>query len=309
MARFILRRLVSFPFILLLANFFGFAYAFYVGPVQAIRNPYSIGMVQIPPFVPEYLNYLRGILNLDFGVTPLTHEPIATEIAHAGGASLALLAISLTLSIGIGLFLGFRAVHSDPPRVSSWLTLLATVGLASPGFYIGLLLISLIFLNLMTRQTTEVLLPVQGYGLDAHLILPTLALMARPTVQIAQVTSGLLVGELGKQYVTAALSFGHSIRNIRRRLAFRNILAPVTLTVAGSLRLLVAQLIIIEMLFNWPGLGRLASTTLVATSDSANYLYPPLMAALMTVLVGIFTLADLAASALARHFDPRYQTR
>lgn len=308
MTRFILRRLISFPVVLLLANFFGYTYAFYVGPVQARRNPFSVGNVQIPPLIPEYIQYLRGALSLNFGITPLTREPIAAAIGHASVASLVLLSISLALSVALGLFLGFRAVHANPPRVSSWLTLLATVGLASPGFYIGLLLISLIFLNLTARQTTDPLLPVQGYGLDAHLILPTLALMARPTVQIAQVTSGLLAGELGKQYVTAALSFGHSMMNIRRRLAFRNILAPVALTVAGSLRLLVAQLIIIEWLFNWPGLGRLASTTLVLSSESTNFLYPPLIAALLMILVAIFYLADLAASTLARTFDPRYQS-
>jgi peptide/nickel transport system permease protein len=306
MIRFILRRLAALPLVLLLANFFGYTYAYYVGPVQAVRNPYSFGAINLPPFLPQYGAYLTRLLRLDFGIAPVQEVPIITLIGRAGANSLGLLAISLVLSVLIGLFLGFRAVRSSPPKISSWMTLVATVGLASPSFYIGILFIGLSFLYLSTQHTREPLFPIQGFGWDTHLVLPTLALMVRPTVQIAQVTSGMLVGELNKQYITAALSFGHSNRSIRHHLAFRNIIAPVALTIAGSLRLLVAELIIIERLFNWPGLGRLLSTTLVIHSTTDNFLYPPLLAALLMVLVGVFLVADLAASILVRIVDPRY---
>ena len=307
MVRFILRRLMIIPFVLLLANFGGFAYAYYVGPLQAIRNPFSFGLIQLPPFLPMYGAYFQRVLQLDFGIAP-NNEPVASLIARTSAASAGLLIFSLALSILVGLLLGFRAVRSDPPQISPWLTILTTVGLASPSFYIGILFITLSIIFLIQGPARQPLLPFQGYGWDAHLVLPTLALMLRPTVQIAQVTSGLLVGELGKQYVTAARSFGHSMRSIRRRFAFRNIAAPVVLTIAGSLRLLVAELIIIERLFSWPGFGRLLSTTLVVTSHSDNFLHPPMVAALLTILAAIFLAADLIASILVRIIDPRYQT-
>jgi ABC-type dipeptide/oligopeptide/nickel transport system permease component len=252
MVRFILRRLSIIPFVLLLANFGGFAYAYYVGPLQAIRNPYSFGLIKMPPFLPMYIGYLQRVLQLDFGAAP-NNEPVASLIARTSTASAGLLVFSLALSILVGLTMGFRAVRSNPPQISPWLTVLTTVGLASPSFYIGILFITLSIIFLIQGPARQPLLPFQGYGWDAHLVLPTLALMMRPTVQIAQVTSGMLVGELGKQYVTAARSFGHSMQSIRRRYAFRNIVAPVILTIAGSLRLLVAELIIIERLFSWPG--------------------------------------------------------
>ena len=307
MARFILRRLSIIPFVLFLANFLGFTYAFYVGPRQQIRGPYSSGLIQLPPFLPVYGEYFGRVLQLDLGVAP-NNEPVISLIGRASAASAGLLAFSLALSILAGLALGFRAVRSNPPHISSWLAFLTTVGLASPSFYIGILFITLSILFLIRGPARLPLLPFQGYGWDAHLVLPTLALMVRPTVQIAQVTSGMLVGELGKQYVTAARSFGHSMQSIRRRYAFRNIIAPVILTIAGSLRLLVAELIIIERLFSWPGLGRLLSTTLVVTSHSDNHLHPPLVAALLTILAAVFLAADLIASVLVRLVDPRYGT-
>ena len=83
--------------------------------------------------------------------------------------------------------------------------------------------------------------------------------------------------------------------------------AHCIVVIAGSLRFMVAELIIIERLFDWPGLGRLFSTTLVLTSVSNNLLLPPLLAALMTVLALFYLIVDLVASILVRTFDPRVE--
>jgi len=185
---------------------------------------------------------------------------------------------------------------------------MGTVGLASPSFYIGILFISFSVLYLISGLGRQPLLPFQGYGWDAHLVLPVLALMAQPTVKVAQVTAGLLVGELGKQYVIAARSFGLSLPTIKRRHAFRNIIVSVVLTIAGSLRLLIAELIIIERLFSWPGLGRVISTTLVVTSHSENYLLPSLFSALVTIVVALILATDFLAAIAIRAYDPRLGT-
>ena len=157
-------------------------------------------------------------------------------------------------------------------------------------------------------------IPVSGFGWDMHLVFPLLALMARPVVQIAQVTAGLLSEQLREQYVTTARSFGYTWRAIRWKAALRNIYAPVILTIAGSFRLLIGELIVVEWLFNWPGLGRLFATTLIPNlSSSAGgeaplyYLNPPLVAAILTISTALFLAADFAASLLARRFDPRLQ--
>lgn len=305
MIQYFVRRLLAFPVILLAANFFGFAYAYYVAPIQASRNPYaSIRAADLPFLFPRYRDYLGGVFHLDFGVL-YNGDPIGDAILRTGSYSLGLIALSLFASVVVGLLLGMTAVRSDPPRVSSWLTAFATMGVASPSFFVAAVLITLSVLYLFYGPSDVFMIPFQGYGWDAHLILPVLALMFRPTAQIAQITSGLLVDELRKQYVVAARSFGHSLRSIRWRYAFRNILAPVVLTIAGALRLLVAELIIIERFFGWPGMGRLFSATLVSHDVSEIFLHPQLVAALLTVLAGVFFLADLIASLVSRHYDPR----
>lgn len=304
MMRFVIQRLVILPFALLLANFIGFAYAYSVAPIQLARNPYAFGNFELPPLIPEYLSYLAQLVKLDFGVMP-NGQPIHKVILDAFIASSWLVGLALLFSVVIGLLLGFSAVRMSPVRISSWLTGMVTVGLASPSYFIGVLLIALSIVYVIWGPGMEPLVPFQGYGIDAHLVLPTLTLMVLPTVKIAQITSGMLVGEMDKQYIVAARSFGHRMSAIRGRLAFRNILAAVVITIAASLRLMIAELIIVERLFDWPGFGRLFSSTIVLTSHTNTFLMPSLVAAMLTTLAAVFLLSDIIAGVLVRKFDPR----
>ena len=305
MLRFLLRRLGLIPVILVVANFFGFYFAFSIAPVVSTSNPYAQKNLDVPPVLPEYLNYMSHVAQGDFGTT-FNGENVIEAIARVSMASLGLIGIALTLSIFLGIILGRLAVRRNRTGVSTWLTFTSTIGLALPSFYVATLLIAqflFIFLYATTGNTS--IIPFQGFGWDAHLILPVLALTFQPTVKIAQVTGSLLSEELEKQYVTASLSFGHSFKSLKNKFAFRSILAPILLTIASSLRLMLAELIIIERLFNWPGLGRLIASALSISSQSQDVLSPPLIAALLTVLVGLFLLVDLFATTFSRIIDPR----
>lgn len=305
MLRFLLRRLVLIPIILLAANFFGFYFAFSIAPIVTTSNPYSQGTLELPPVLPEYLNYASNVMKGNFGTT-FNGENVTESILRVSSASLGLIGIALTLSIILGIILGRLAVRRNHVGVSTWLTFTSTIGLALPSFYVATLLITFflfVFLYATTGNTATI--PFQGFGWDAHLILPVLALTFQPTVKIAQVTGSLLSEELEKQYVTASLSFGHSFKSLKNKFAFRSILAPILLTIASSLRLMLAELIIIERLFNWPGLGRLIASALSIRTQSQDILSPPLIAALLTVLVALFLFIDLFATSLSRIIDPR----
>jgi len=320
MAKFILQRLLIIPFLLLLVNFLGFTYAHYARPIRAARTPY-VQVEEAGPLIPAYSNYLKTLVNFDFGLevatpdnsrsnTPVT---LGETLAKATIASLGLLAVSLTISVILGLYLGFKATKNDPPDVSRWLTISSTVGLAMPSFYIGsLLIIGLIFFIIWRGPESDLPLPLSGYGWDAHLVLPVLALMARPTFQLAQVTAGVLSAELGKQYVIAGRSMGRTWRSIRMHFALKNVIAPVILTIAGLQRFLVGELIMIEWLFRWPGLGRILGWTLVpaqltSSRGSPLFLNPPVMATVLTLIAALFLLTDLTAATAVRYLDPRVE--
>jgi ABC-type dipeptide/oligopeptide/nickel transport system permease component len=307
MIRFAIRRISTFPIILLVANFIGFAFAFYFEPVVASSNPYISGEVVIPPIFPEYAGYLANFAALDFGTT-YNGEPVLEALARLSLNSLGLVAIALAISIVLGITLGRLAVRRDSLKPSAWLTLLSTLGLASPGFYIAILVIAVAVV--LTIYGPGLVIPFQGFGWDAHLILPLLVLIVQPTVKIAQVTGTTLVDELQKQYAKAGISLGHTFAAMKNRFAFRSVVSPILQAIAMSTRLMIAELIVIERLFNWPGLGKFISTVLTPATGFFDtvVLTPATMAGLLTALVLIFLLIDLTALLLARVVDPRLRT-
>lgn len=311
MLRLILRRLALLPPALLLVNFLGYAYAHLVLPIRAARIPYLTALPDPGALLPSYLDYLGSLLHLDLGTLPGLEQSLADVILQASKASAGLLAIALALSVIVGVTLGIWAVKVEPRRTARWLTVVATGGMAMPSFYIGSVLLMAAFFYAL-RWGGSGPIRLTGYGWDLHLLLPVLALMARPTVQLMQMTAGLLETELGKRYIRTARSIGHLWRVIRRKHAMRNILAPVVLLVAGSARLLMGELILVEWLFGWPGLGNLFAQALVPASSnraaaSLFFMNPPVVATVLTAFAAFFLIIDLGAAILVRLVDPRLQ--
>ncbi len=318
MTRFLVRRFVIIPIALVIVLVLAYGYAHIVQWDYARHYPqlyYRLHTVQQRPesLLEAYKTYVPALLRLDFG-TLRNGESIAAVVGQALQASLGLLLIALTISVPLGLGLGIAAARWTRLRPARWLTMLATAGLAMPSFYVGSLLILFSVAYALLRGGGSAPFPLAGFGWDKHLVLPVLALLFRPTVQIAQVTGNLLTAELRKQYVFTARSVGHSWATVKRRLAFRNILAPVMLTITGSLRALVTDLILVEWLFFWPGIGHFLAYALIpaARTNMANSPYllePPLVAALLTTVTAVFLLADFVSAVTVRVVDPRLRVR
>ncbi|MFZ1794315.1 MAG: ABC transporter permease subunit, partial [Anaerolineae bacterium] len=111
-------------------------------------------------------------------------------------------------------------------------------------------------------------------------------------------------------YATAAKSFGYSRRAIITKVAFRNIIMPVTLYAAASLRALLVEAFVIEWLFQIKGLGWLFAAAIVPNGigqggGTSLYLHPPLLATLFSVYAFLFIVINQMADAIARRADPR----
>ncbi len=254
-----------------------------------------------------YVAHVRQLLSFDVGAIPGTNaEPLAPLIGQALGASLGLLGLAFLLSVIVGLSLGLFAVRDRPPRIATWLTAGTTLGLAMPTFCFGILGVSAVVMFLIWAPGRIVLLPLEGFGWDRHLVLPTIALMLRPTAQIAQVTATLMVGELSRQYIVTARSVGTPERRIVWRHALRNALPAVIGTMAGALRFSAGELIIVETLFYWPGLGRLVGKALIpANSSVIGELALFLNAPVLGIGLALFLLSNLVADLITRRLDPR----
>lgn len=320
MTRSILRRCVVVLAAVALAHAGGYIYAASGRYYQLSDNPFFAPPPGAFPAGAEYWRYLQTIPSEGLGRMPGGgSETLAGALGRATQASLGLLGLAFALSILVGLALGLLAARVLPPGVSAWLTPLATLAQAMPPFYVGAVLVTAVVFYLLywAPPGTSLPLPLRGFGWDEHLVLPVLVLAARPGMQIARLTAALLSGEFGKTYVTAARSLGYNWREIRWHVALRNVLAPVVLTIGAAFRLMVVELIVVEWLFGWPGLGSLLAAALIRPPTASvgtqvlppRFLDPALMAGVLTVFVVLFVLADLAASALARLADPRLRAQ
>ncbi|MCC7358368.1 MAG: ABC transporter permease subunit [Anaerolineales bacterium] len=319
MLAFVLRRLFTIPLVLVLVHFAGFGYAVAGRWFQLTQDPFRVLTQDPPPVWPQYAAYVQAGLGGDWGRLPGGNiETVPQALARTAVASLGLVALAFTLAVVLGLLLGLLSVRAHPAGVAPWLIPLSAVSLSLPSFYIGALLLTASIYYLFSVPGAKLPFPLRGYGWDIHLVLPIIVLIVRPLMQIAQVTATVLADELGKQYVVAGRSLGHSWRRIRWKTALKNVVAPVVLAVSGAFRLLLVELILVEWLFGWPGLGQLLAQSLfrpqtasmaVASAGPPVYLYAPVLAGLLAVFALLFLLGDTLASALVRLIDPRLGPR
>jgi peptide/nickel transport system permease protein len=316
---FTLRRVVWMLLLLIGINFLTFAYAHYGRFEQLKQNPIFAQEGKAESVLPFYKEYIDGFINgSPIPIPMLAGVDVLDMVSLAAKNSLGLLGLAFFISLMIGIPIGISAVKVEPPRVAKWLIPISTISLAMPGFYIGAMLITLSIYYLLYTPGTQATLPfpLGGFGWDAHLVFPVIALSFRPTIQIAQTTATLLAEEFSHTYVNVARSLGHSWQLIKYKTALRNIYVPLAQVIATSLSVMIGELILVEWLFRWPGLGRqLASSiqppniaTVFSASIPSSYLHAPTVATVATALGAILIISNMLVSIFTFSADPRLRT-
>jgi ABC-type dipeptide/oligopeptide/nickel transport system permease component len=231
--------------------------------------------------------------------------PILDVLAQTLPRSLILLGAAVLLSIGVGITAGFLSVDYKTYRTNRLALVLSLAGFSMPGFYMAILVLYLIIFLAMNFGRGVFFLPTRGFGLDQHLILPLLALAARPTAEIARLTAELLGEELPKDYIRAARSKGLTERAIVSGHAFRNVVAAVINVLSNSWAYLLGSLVIIEKVFGWGGIGEALIDSVTFGPFGGSSFSAPLVASLATAMALLFLLADLVTGWVARALDPR----
>lgn len=258
-------------------------------------------------FWESYRIYLGSVFQGEFG--QVGRETVRTIIQKPIQNSLILVAIALVVTIVFGVVLGLLSISPRTRRISPVSFTLLSAGSSLPGFLFGGVALALIVYQTLYAGRSQSFLPISGYGLDEHLILPVLVLAIQPTMYIAKVTAVLLENELQQDYIQVARSKGLSWMQLLWQHALPNMMAPILLTIGESMRLMVGALIIVEAIFIWPGIGRIFLQTVGLRLDgrpaSAYFANPPLLAALTVLLGGLLLLADLIATLISSAVDPR----
>ncbi|MEA2584626.1 MAG: hypothetical protein QOF33_2711 [Thermomicrobiales bacterium] len=219
--------------------------------VQELRQEWGLD----DPLVVQFGRYLGDVLTGDLGTSLRYSRPVSSMIVERVGASLLLVTSSVLLSIAIAVPLGVLAAVRWRRPEDVVIRLAVVVGQAVPRFYLGILLLLLFGLELRW-------LPTSGYGSAAHLVMPAVTL-ATPTIALlARLTRSSVLEVLHADYVRTARSKGLRERSVLLRHVLRNaMMAPVTMLAIQAAQL-VGGAVIVEEVFGWPGLGRLAMTAI-----------------------------------------------
>jgi peptide/nickel transport system permease protein len=251
------------------------------------------------PLHEQFFSYLGSALTGNLGVSFRNGDPVTATLLDRLPATVSLAAVAIVIALMIALPAGIFAALREGRPTDAIIRIASQFGVSVPDFWMGILLIALF-------ATTLGWLPTSGYqpflehpaGWLRHVILPgfTVGLVAA-AIMTRYIRSAVLeVATMG--YVRTARSKGLSPSIVTVRHILRNALIPV-LTITGiQLATILGGVIVVEVVFAWPGLGRLVYTA-VAARD-----YPLIQGAVLLIAV-LFLLINLIVDVLYAVVDPR----
>lgn len=251
------------------------------------------------PLPLQYIDWLRGFLTGDWGMAYSTRQPIRPLVMERLSNSLLLagatLALAMPLGIGLGVWAGWRAGKPDDTVIS--VSTLAVTGL--PEFVTGLLLIDLFAFRLRWLPANSSIRPDASFiEILPQLVLPAITATLVLLAYIARLTRTGVIAEREQEYVRTAMLKGLTPATILRRHVLRNALLPAITVIAISLGWLISGLIVVENVYNYPGIGRLLTFAI----DRRDLL---LLQAVAMITVVIFAVANLLADLMYALLDPR----
>lgn len=251
------------------------------------------------PLPVQYVRWLGDFVTGDWGVSLSTRQDIFPLVMGRLRNTLMLTAVTMFIGVPLSVFLGVIAGLKENKTADNVISIgsLSVVGL--PEFVTGLVLIE-IFARRLGWFPANSSIPPDSTFLEAlpMLILPAMTATLVLLAYIARLTRAGVVEELRKPYVRTATLKGIPYRSVISKHVLRNALMPTITVIAISFGWLISGLIVIENVFNYPGLGRL----LVFAIDRRDL---PLLQAVTMVTVLGFALANLFADLFYAYLDPR----
>ena len=254
--------------------------------VELVRRDLGLDLPLHEQFVRYFSHALRG----DFGNSIRTKRPVASEIGARFAPTFWLTVTAMSWSVLIGLALGMvSAVWRNrwPDRVGMTL---AVSGISFPAFALGMLLMQIFSVQLGW-------LPTVGADSWKHYILPSLTLGAGVAAVMARFTRSSFINILKEDYVRTARAKGLNETVVVAKHAFRNALIPIVTMMGLQFGFLLGGSIVVEVVFNWPGMGRL----LVDAVDMRDY---PIIQGLVLLFSLEFILINLAVDVLYAVINP-----
>ncbi|WP_191601679.1 ABC transporter permease [Marinomonas algicola] len=246
------------------------------------------------PFFIQYYEFLKGLFVFDFGRSFMGGTPVADLISKSLPATLMLAASVMFVSIVISIPLGIKAAVSKGKWGDQTIRILSLIGLSFPNFWLALMLVLVFSIGLQW-------LPPSGMDGFTSFLMPAFTMAIILTATNVRLVRSSMLETLQAQYIMVARAKGLSENTVLYKHALRNCAIPLITYFGLQFGGLLGGIVVIERVFNWPGLGTLAF-------DAVSGRDYPVLQAVITILsmliVGVNLLVDIAYGLI----DPRIRT-
>ena len=259
--------------------------------VQLVRRDLGLDL----PLPQQFARFVGGALTGDFGKSMRTKRPVATEIAERFAPTFWLTVWAMAWSVVFGMGVGIASAvwrNRWPDRLGMTL---AVSGISFPAFALGMVLMQVFAVQLNW-------LPTVGADSWKHYVLPSLTLGAAVAAIMARFTRSSFVDILQEDFIRTARAKGLSEPVVVAKHGLRNALIPVVTMMGLQFGFLLGGSIVVEVVFNWPGMGRL----LVDAVDMRDY---PVIQALVLLFSLEFILINLIVDVLYGLINPTIRYR
>ncbi len=265
--------------------------------VAAIRERLGLNA----PFLTQYFLWLGNALQGNLGSSLITSQPVAPQLMQRLGPTLELSIASLLVGVGIAFPVGILSAVRPGSKLDLVASFLSQIGVSVPSFWMGILLILFFSLNLGW-------LPPSGYtnfsedpgSWFSHLILPAVTSGIVSASILTRFIRSSMLNVLHMNYIQTARAKGLTENTVTIRHGLRNAMISIVTIIGLQVTALMSGVVIVEVVFAWPGLGRLA---LDAVLDRD---YPMLQGAVLVVAI-VVTMVNLAIDLLYFFLDPRIE--
>lgn len=247
----------------------------------------------------RYADWLANMVQGDFGVSYATDTPVAQTVSLRVANSLRLAIVAAVLAVPISLALGLLSAAFPGSLLDKALTVGSLLVVSLPEFVVGLLLVLLLAVHFKLLPAVTTNLDTSSLaGTLRGLALPALTLLAAVQAHMIRMTRAAVLDVMRRPFIEMAELKGASRARIILRHALPNATGPIVNVVALNLGYLVSGVVVVEVVFSYPGLGQLMVQS-VATRDM------PVVQVTAMIFCTTYVLLTLLADTLALMANPR----
>ncbi len=265
--------------------------------IDRVRN--ELGLDR--PLYEQYITYLGNTVRLDLGNSFVNGRPVANDLFTRLPRTMMIIVPAIILAVLTGIPLGILAARYRRSLIDPAVSSIALLGFSVPVFVSGLLMVYLFAIQLDWLPANGFVAPRDDFvEFLKRAAMPVVALMLGPMAITMRMTRSSMLEQMGNDYVRTARAKGLGEITILRRHVLQNALLPVVTVVALQFGAMFAGSVLIEFLFNWPGVN----TYLLTAIGVRDY---PVVQGVVLVIASIFVLINFLTDISFVLFDPRIQ--